>query len=181
MDGSISEQKQYLVGGRVGQALHIPHKLFQEWSKECWSTKSNLWQVLSISSHDVLDADDLWVLWISIKSKAVIHCINAHVSGDSSEPKCRETLVCVIWLDHHAHIEKSALILIVGSQIVKGVWLTWSTIGCGEINSSNERYSPARSQVVYKVWLLHDVELNEFKLHLITYIIYELATSQLLH
>lgn len=145
MDGSISEQKQYLVGGRVGQALHISHKLFQEWSKECWSTKSNCLQVLSIGCHNVLNSKDFWILRISIQSEAVVHGIDTHVSGDSSESKCRETSIRVIWLNHHAYIEESALILIVGSEVMERARLAWCTIGCSKVNCCHERNSPTRS------------------------------------
>jgi hypothetical protein len=145
MDSSISKEKQDLICSCARQALYIPHELLQERSKECWSTKSNCLQVLSIGCHNVLDSDDFWFLWISIQSEAVVHGIDTHVSGDSSESKCRETLIRVIWLNHHAYIEESALILIVGSEVMERARLAWCTIGCSKVNCCHERNSPTRS------------------------------------
>lgn len=105
MDSSICEKKQDLIGSCSRQALHISQELLQERSKESWSAKSNGLQILSIGCHDVLDSDDLWIRWISIQSKTVVHGIDAHVSWDSSKSKCRETSVSVIRLNHHAYIE----------------------------------------------------------------------------
>lgn len=121
MDRSICQEKKDLIGvSHLSLCLNTRLELSKEWCEKGRSTKSNLWECLSVSGKHVLNSEDFWILWVSIHGKAVVHIIDTHMSRDSTEAEEWELLIGVIWLEDLSDLRNRRFILVVGSEIMEG-------------------------------------------------------------
>ena len=98
MDRAVCEKQQDLIA-KLTLHLELGHvffELLEQWGKEGWPSKANLWQRIPVSLDHVLNPVNLRLSHVSIDSKAVGHCIHAHVAGNASKTKAREGFIRVI-------------------------------------------------------------------------------------
>ena len=120
MDSSIGQQKQNVVGVRASLGADVLIELIQKWSKVCWTSKADRRQCVPVSCKYLLDASwDLWILWITIDCKAMVHTIYAHVPRNTTEAEDWEALVVVIGLDDLANLPDCCFILVVVPKVVE--------------------------------------------------------------
>ena len=117
---------------------------------------------LLVCCHDVRNGEDVGVGCISIQREAVANCVDAHVTGHSTETEDREHLVVVVWFNYHSDVEESALVLIVGPEVMQGVSITRIAVRLGVVDGHSHTNLPARSDVVNKGWLLLDLEVLKY-------------------
>ena len=76
-------------------------------------------ECLPVSVDDALDAFDLWILSVSVHSKAVADSIDAKMARDTAKAEYREGPVMIVGLNDNSDVHESGLILIVASHVVK--------------------------------------------------------------
>ena len=62
--------------------------------------------------YDALDTDDIGIRSVTIKGKAVAHCVLTHMSRNSTEAENREGPIVVIRFQNSTDVCKSDFILI---------------------------------------------------------------------
>ena len=65
------------------------------------------------------------------------------MSWDATEAEDWEAPVGIVGLDDHANVEESALVLVVGAQIMQGVGRAWVTVRGSVVDSADKRDSPS--------------------------------------
>ena len=142
MDSAISQEEQDLVAVLSRHRLHVSLELSEKWSEERRSTKTNLWQCLSVGLHDGLDADNLWIARIAVHCEAMVRRIQVQMARDASKAEDWEASVRIVWLNDHAHVEKGRLILVVLAEVMERVWTCWVAIRLSVVDGCNERDAP---------------------------------------
>ena len=146
MDSAICQKKQNLVAHfLLGCWGDIAHKLLQERSKKSWSTKTNLWECLTICRNNSLNCLDLWVTHISIDWEAMTNSISPHVSWNTTKSENWEWSVCIIWLYYITYITDCWFVLVVCSKIMKGGRWWWISVWCGIVDCTNNWDTPTTS------------------------------------
>ena len=75
---------------------HVLFELLEQRGKEGGPSEANLWQRIPVSLDHILNPVNFRLSHVSIYSKAVGHCIHAHVAGNASETKAREGFIRII-------------------------------------------------------------------------------------
>ena len=127
-----------MIDSGVRETPDICEELLEKRCEEGWTSKTDLWERLSVCRYDVLDSNDVWACWISIQREAVINGIYAHVSRNTSKSKDREALIRVIWLDDSADVHQGTLVLVVGSEVMERAWVRWVSIGCSVVDCRDD-------------------------------------------
>ena len=117
---------------------------------------------LLVCCHDVGNGEDVRVDCVSIQRETVADCVDAHVTGHSTETEDREHLIVVVRFNHHSDVEESALVLVVGPEEMQGVSITRVAVRLGVVDGHSHTNLPARSNVVDKGWLFLDLEVLEY-------------------
>ena len=98
MDLAVSQDEEHLVDFASLVGLGVRIKCFEHAREQCWASKTYTRQVHSVCLHNALDAENFWILRVTIQRETMGSRIQAHVSWNSSETKCRELFVEVVRL-----------------------------------------------------------------------------------
>ena len=89
-------------------------------------------------------------MWVTVKSEAVVDSIEAQMPRYASETEDRKTLVTVIRLHDRSNLTDCLFVKVLATQIMERIRFRRVSIGCGVVNSGNERHLPTRTQIVYE-------------------------------
>ena len=72
-----------------------------------------------IGDSTSLNAEDIWILSITVHGKAVIDTILSKVAWNAAKSENWEASVIVIWFNDCANVHESGLVLVVAAHVVK--------------------------------------------------------------
>ena len=119
MDGSIGKKEQNLVLVHALGRIHIVQELLEKRGEQGRSSKADLRECLPVSIDDALDADDLWILGVSIHGKAVTDSVDAKMAWNTAKSEYWEAPVIVVGLNDNSNVHESGFILVIASHVVK--------------------------------------------------------------
>ena len=89
-------------------------ELFEERSKQSWSTEPDLRQSLLVCRQNVHNSTFyFWVVWISVDREAVIHTVETHVPRNTSKTEEWEAFIIIIGFNYLTYLPNSFFVLII--------------------------------------------------------------------
>ena len=138
MDRAVSQQEQDLVHRLPLRRHQKAKELLKQRCEQSRSTQTNLAEGLAVGAHDLLDAFDVRHSHVAIHGETVADGVKPHVPWDATEAEDRELSVGIVWFNHLTNVENGAFILVVGTQIVKRVRLSWLSVRCCVVNGHGQ-------------------------------------------
>lgn len=160
MDFTIGKNQQDIVGFVCSALCWESIESFDDFPKVSGSRKLYLGQCRLICTQNVANSCDIRCHWVSIQSKAVFSLL-WHVSGDASETKSGEFLVCIVGFQNCAHLLNGLIILILRTQSMQRTWHVLIAVGGGVIDRDGKRYLPAQLKILEERFTLFQLKLLE--------------------